>query len=155
MGIIISLFKTNPILEILSMNEYFKIDNKYEGDSGIDLPTAYDLVIPPNGDHKINFLISTRMKYNNKYCSYFLVPRSSTFGKYNLILTNSPGIIDAGYTGYICANVKNLSDKTISINAGTKLMQLVHPLLLPIKCRFVTVHNQTDRGGLGFGSTGH
>ena len=47
------------------------------------------------------------MKESDKYVGYYLYPRSS-FHKYNLVVGNHLGIIDAGYRGPITGMVKPL-----------------------------------------------
>nr|BCY04609.1 Deoxyuridine triphosphate nucleotidohydrolase [Abalone asfa-like virus] len=84
-------------------------------------------------------------------------PRSS-IGKYNLLLMNSVGVIDAGYTGTLKANVFNPTTKPSVIPAGTALVQYVSFTGKPMEWKFINkipdLCRQTKRGGKGFGSTG-
>lgn len=74
-----------------------------------------------------------------------------------LIVLNSPGTVDQGYTGEVMVIVFNASDSTIKIKKGMKIAQGV---LLPVFAgRMVNLHevveiNEKDRGDNGFGSTG-
>ena len=64
------------------------------------------------------------------------------------------GTIDQAYRGEIGIMVKNVSNRTIVIPAGTKLAQGV--LEKVYQCTFEEVNDisETDRGEGGFGSTG-
>lgn len=90
---------------------------------------------------------------------YYLYPRSS-LAKTQLMMANHVGIIDAGYrNNLLCAfRYLPLPNKKIgySIEAGTRLVQICHPSLLPIYVHLLTNKDAlttTTRTG-GFGSTG-
>ena len=86
-------------------------------------------------------------------CSYYLYPRSS-ISKTPLRMSNSVGIIDAGYRGEIIAKVDNLSNDDYKIEKGTRLFQICDASLEPIELRIVDKLSETTRGVGGFGSTG-
>lgn len=138
--------------------------SKHEGDAGFDLIATETLTIPRFGKGVINFKISCSMTSVDswtgeiKYLSYMLVPRSSIH-KYNLILANSVGIIDAGYRGNIMAHVRFIPTPEderdeITIEKGTRLFQIIKGDLSCFKTSIVSELNQTSRGTGGFGSTG-
>ena len=82
-----------------------------------------------------------------------LVPRSSIFKK-SLALTNSAGIIDAGYRGEVMAKFKTTTDVVPAVyREGDKFAQL---LILPIADATFTEAlelSDSDRGDGGYGST--
>lgn len=82
-----------------------------------------------------------------------LVPRSSIFKK-SLALTNSAGIIDAGYRGEVMAKFKTTTDVVPAVyREGDKFAQL---LILPVADATFTEAlelSATDRGDGGYGST--
>jgi len=82
-----------------------------------------------------------------------LVPRSSIFKK-SLTLTNSAGIIDAGYRGEVMAKFRNTTDVIPAVyREGDKFAQL---LILPVADATFTEASElstTDRGDGGYGST--
>lgn len=82
-----------------------------------------------------------------------LVPRSSIFKK-SLALTNSAGIIDAGYRGEIMAKFKTTTDVVPAVyREGDKFAQL---LILPVPDVTFTEASElsiSDRGEEGYGST--
>jgi dUTP pyrophosphatase len=85
-----------------------------------------------------------------------LMPRSSIINK-DLTLANSVGLIDAGFTGELTANFKNLKQmKAKKYSVGDRVVQLV---ILPIpQIDLVVVDELTKpeqgRGTEGFGSSG-
>ena len=85
--------------------------------------------------------------------SYYLYPRSSII-KTPLRLSNSVGIIDAGYRGDIIAYVDNIKNKSYTISQGDRLFQICAGNLEPIEFQLVNDLSNTQRGTSGFGSTG-
>ena len=88
--------------------------------------------------------------------AYWLLPRSS-LSKTPIRMSNSVGLIDAGYRGTLMAAVDNRSTARVPVDMGTRLFQITTPDMLP----WDTVHivdeipgGATLRGRGGFGSTG-
>jgi dUTP pyrophosphatase len=81
-------------------------------------------------------------------------PRSS-IRKYELILSNSVGVIDSGYRGEIQATFKKENGlDSLAYKVGDRICQIMiipHPT---IEFEEVNELNNTDRGQGGFGSTG-
>jgi len=81
-------------------------------------------------------------------------PRSS-IRKYELILSNSVGVIDSGYRGEIQATFKKENGlDSLAYKVGDRICQIMiipHP---PIEFVEVEELNNTERGAGGFGSTG-
>ena len=73
-------------------------------------------------------------------------------------MSNSIGVIDAGYRGNIIAKVDNMKDEPFTVKAGTKLFQIVPAIVTPdnmsIKFELANKLSETTRGNQGFGSTG-
>ena len=132
---------------------YNKFLTHHDGDSGIDLFNEEILVksfLVGTIDFKINCEMIDIKK--NEYCSYILVPRSS-FGNTFFQLTNSIGIIDAGYRGNIMAKIRNLNPSQLEkLNEGS-FFQIVAPDLEPIKINIVNELSLTSRNDGAFGST--
>lgn len=73
-----------------------------------------------------------------------------------VVVTNSPGTVDAGYRGEVKVLLTNLSGQEIKIEAGDRIAQMVL-VKLPPRIPFELVEefeDTTDRGTNGFGSTG-
>ena len=141
-----------------TINDFYKNHTSFhKGDSGLDLFVPEDHIIKSGElSHKIDLGISCEAFYssnNNENISYYLYPRSSII-KTSLRLSNSVGIIDAGYRGNIIAIVDNLDKKNdVKIESGSRLFQLCSPQLLTIEFKLVNELSETSRGNDGFGST--
>lgn len=74
-----------------------------------------------------------------------------------LIVLNSPGTVDQGYTGEVKVIMMNMNNLPVTINKGQKIAQAV---LCPVESgKKVFLHQveefvQKERGSNGFGSTG-
>ena len=71
-----------------------------------------------------------------------------------LRMSNSVGIIDAGYRGDIIACVDNIKDASYEIKQGDRLFQICAGDLRPFNYELVNDLSNTRRGAGGFGSTG-
>ena len=91
---------------------------------------------------------------SNDNVSYYMYPRSSMGSRTPLRLSNSVGIIDAGYRGNLCAYVDNIKTQPYTINSGDRLFQICSPNLEAIQFSIVNQLSDTQRGDGGFGSTG-
>ncbi len=95
--------------------------------AGYDISTPVDIKIPPHG---ISEAIQTDIKAYMLYDEYLeIVPRSSIGFKKGLMLVNTCGIIDSDYygnpdnDGNIGFKLKNLTDKTVELKAGERILQ--------------------------------
>ena len=147
-------------LKILPDNQdvadlYINHSTYHEGDSGLDLFFLENINVNSGETKLINLGIkcegfSTKEKINN--ISYYLYSRSS-ISKTSLRMSNSVGIIDAGYRGNIMVSVDNISDQSFLIKKGSRLFQLCSPILNPISFELTDNLSETTRGEGGFGST--
>ena len=126
----------------------------YETDSGFDLFSTEDVWIHPF-DRK---LISTGLHFDIPE-GYEIQIRSKSGLALNqgLMVLNSPGTVDQGYTGEIKVIIFNTTKEKVKISKEQKIAQAV---LCPVVCgkwvRIIeqdTIENK-DRNENGFGSTG-
>lgn len=126
-------------------------------DAGFDLSTAETILCEPGEVTIINTGIHIAIK---PWQVALVQPRSSTAKKGLLVIT---GVIDAGYTGAIKIQVLNFTKNTITINAGTRLAQLVihnnseysiEPELVSLNELAQISPKGDNRGDNGFGSSG-
>lgn len=126
----------------------------YESDSGFDLHSIEDVVIPSLG----RALVKTGIKLGIPPTTEIQIrPKSGLSLKSGLTVLNTPGTVDQGYTGEIMVIVFNASDTTKTISKGMKVAQAVLCPVFP--GRMVELHevvelNANERGDNGFGSTG-
>ena len=157
----------------------------HPGDSGMDLYCPKTLSLDPMESGFIDFGIAIEC-FSDESCeknvSCWLLPRSSTGKKTPIRLSNSMGLIDAGYRGALGASVDNFTkvEHDVKINTeyvrdevlyypyltdtehhnpyvieeGSRLFQLASPFLDPITFEIVDELSTTSRGEGGFGSTG-
>jgi dUTP pyrophosphatase len=128
----------------------------HEGDSGLDLFFTEDINIGPLETKLISLNIKCQAyscRNKERGISYYLYPRSS-ISKTPLRMSNSVGIIDEGYRGFIKVSVDNTSNEPYLIEKGTRLFQLCSPTLSPISFELTDELSETSRGEGGFGSTG-
>jgi dUTP pyrophosphatase len=81
-------------------------------------------------------------------------PRSGLAAKKGITVLNSPGTVDADYRGEIGVILVNLSNDDFVINDGERIAQLIIAKHERIDWNEVSILNDTERGGGGFGSTG-
>ena len=121
------------------------------GDSGIDLFSPETITVKPGETVKINLQIKCEALHDtieNTNVSYYLYPRSSII-KTPLRLSNSVGIIDAGYRGNIIACVDNIKNEPYTITQGDRLFQICAGNLEPIIFKVVEELSNTQRGSGG------
>lgn len=86
-----------------------------------------------------------------------LFPRSSIY-KHDFIMTNSVGVIDAGYRGILYMPMRYVGDgdgKTAAEElVGNRIGQLILKKLEQFNTAVVTELEEADRGARGFGSSG-
>jgi dUTP pyrophosphatase len=139
------------IVRIKKLNENAVIPSyAKDGDAGMDL-VATRIISDTTFD--ITYGIDLAMEIPNGFVG-LVFPRSS-IRKYDLILSNSVGVIDSGYRGEIQATFKKTNGlDSISYNVGDRIAQIMiipHP---PIEFDEVDELSDTQRGEGGFGSTG-
>lgn len=141
----------------------FELVKKYEGDvellpsrgtehaAGYDLKAAETITIMPNEIKLIPVGVKAYMQPTEVL---FLFDRSSNPKKKGLVLINSVGVIDSDYynnegnEGLMFAQMKNITDKPITVNKYDRIIQGVF-------APFLIADNDVT-GGIrkgGFGST--
>jgi len=126
----------------------------YGSDSGFDLHSVEDIVIGPFG----RALVPTGLSFDIKD-GYEIQVRSKSGLAINqgLMVLNSPGTVDNGYTGEVKVIVFNTNNHEVSISKGMKIGQAV--LCPVVNGVWVDLDEKDtvekkDRSNKGFGSTG-
>lgn len=99
------------------------------------VPSGVFLELPPNYEAQIR-------------------PRSGLAAKFDLMLTNSPGTIDAGYRGEVGIIMYNGGKNDFAIKRGDRIAQMVITELPEVELIDSDALSETGRGAGGFGSTG-
>ena len=124
----------------------------YEGDAGLDLRSAQDVVLEPFQRKAIPCGIALAIPEGH---AGFVLPRSGLAAKHGISIVNAPGLIDSGYRGEIKVILINLDPTTpFEIKRGDRIAQLVILEVPPVKLHAVDELDMTSRGAGGFGSSG-
>jgi len=120
------------------------------GDAGMDLVATR---IISNTTFDVSYGTDLAMEIPKGFVG-LVFPRSS-IRKYELVLSNSVGVIDSGYRGEIQATFKKENGlDSLAYKVGDRIAQIMiipHP---PIEFDEVAELSDTERGEGGFGSTG-
>jgi dUTP pyrophosphatase len=140
-------------LEYSSTNEKDLMFN-YDSDSGFDLYSNDTIEIGPFG----RALVPTGIRINIPFGFEVQVRTKSGLAlNQGIMVLNSPGTIDEGYTGEIKVIIFNTNPESITINKGMKVAQAVLTRCVQGRnINFVKVDSfdEKDRNENGFGSTG-
>ena len=136
--------------QIPAIRDLYSTQSDTAGNSGFDLYLPETTVFPAG---KVTYADFGVQMMTSDGTGFFLLPRSS-ISKTPLRLANSVGLIDPTYRGPLMAALENTSSGDITIHAGTRLMQVCLPSLLPFRVEWVDYLPATARGAGGFGSTG-
>jgi dUTP pyrophosphatase len=126
----------------------------YPTDSGFDLHSVEEVKLTPFG----RALVSTGIKVSfDEGYELQIRPKSGLAINHGITVLNTPGTVDAGYTGEIKVIVFNTNNYDFTITKGMKIAQAV---FAPVQNgRYVSFQKvdgveEKDRGNNGFGSTG-
>lgn len=126
---------------------------KNENGDWIDLKTARDYTLYPGEEKMLSLGVS--MKLPDGY-EAIIAPRSSTYKRYKIVMTNSIGIIDNSYSGtndVWMFPAKYYGSEVYTIPKGTRIAQFrIQQKQSDINFIFADKLDEVDRGG--FGSTG-
>jgi dUTP pyrophosphatase len=126
----------------------------YLSDSGFDLYSNEEIIIPPFG----RALIPTGVYFDLPQDFEIQVRSKSGLAiNQGLMVLNSPGTVDEGYTGEIKVIIFNTNQSEFKIEKGMKIAQAVVSRCVTgrwVNLVEVNQINDKDRGENGFGSTG-
>jgi len=124
----------------------------HSGDAGLDLYSALDCILRPYERRKVPTGI--KIAIPEGYAG-FVQPKSGLAIKNGISLVNTPGLIDSGYRGEVCAILINLDpEKDFTIKRGDKICQLIIQKVENVEIEITDELENTSRGEGGFGSTG-
>jgi len=121
-----------------------------DGDAGMDLVATR---IISNTTFDVSYGTDLAMEIPNGFVG-LVFPRSS-IRKYELVLSNSVGVIDSGYRGELQATFKKENGlDSLAYKVGDRIAQIIIIPYPPIEFDEVAELSDTERGDGGFGSTG-
>lgn len=141
------------ILPIKRLDEEVELPSyAYEGDAGLDLRSAENVVLKPFERRLVSTGLAIAIP--DGYAG-FVQPRSGLALREGLSMANTPGLIDAHYRGELKVCAINLDpEREIHITKGERIAQLVIQKVPRVSLMEVDSLDETDRGVGGFGSSG-
>ena len=125
---------------------------QHPGDAGLDLHAAIDATVKPGERVMVPTGVAVAIPDGH---AGLVLPRSGLATARSLTLSNSPGLIDAGYRGEVICSVVNLArDEAVEIRAGDRIAQLVVLAIPSVAPIWADDLPESGRGEGGFGSTG-
>jgi len=125
----------------------------YESDSGFDLHSTEEIIVPPFG----RVLVPTGISLDiNDGFEVQVRSKSGLAINQGLMCLNSPGTVDNGYTGEVKVIIFNTNQEPFTITKGMKVAQAVLCPVVNGKWVDLVQKNsisEKDRGSNGFGST--
>jgi dUTP pyrophosphatase len=123
----------------------------HSDDAAFDLRSRVDMVLPVRKSVVVpaGFSIELPVGFEAQ-----IRPRSGLALKHDLMLTNSPGTVDAGYRGEVGVIMYNGGTAEFEIKRGDRIAQMVIAKLPEVELVCVESLSETGRGEGGFGSTG-
>ena len=120
-------------------------------DAAFDLRSRVDMVLPVRKSVVVpaGFSLELPVGFEAQ-----IRPRSGLALKHDLMLTNSPGTIDAGYRGEVGVIMYNGGTAEFTVKRGDRIAQMVIAKLPEVELVSVDTLSETGRGSGGFGSTG-
>ena len=123
-----------------------------EGDAALDIASCEDVRIEPHTICLIHTNIAIEIEEG--FCG-FVLPRSGNAVKNGITIINSPGLIDANYRGEIKVGLYNTSNEHFNVSVGDRIAQLLIEPVVDVCVEVVDRLSETNRGTLGFGSSGN
>jgi dUTP pyrophosphatase len=125
------------------------------GSAGMDLRACLDesLTISPGETRLIPAGFAMHMEDSGM--AAVILPRSGLGHKHGLVLGNLVGLIDSDYQGQVFVSCWNRSDTGFTVEPGARIAQMVFLPVVQACWELVNDFDSSDRGGGGFGHTGH
>jgi dUTP pyrophosphatase len=125
----------------------------YAGDAGLDLAAAERHVLEPGERAVVSTGLAVAIPEGH---AGLVVPRSGLAARHGITIVNAPGLVDSGYRGDVQVVLLNTDRReTFVVEPGMRIAQLVVvavPQLEPVEEAELA---ETERGGRGYGSSGH
>jgi len=125
------------------------------GSAGMDLRACVEesLTVSPGETHLIPTGFAMHMLDTGM--AAVILPRSGLGHKHGIVLGNLVGLIDSDYQGQVFVSCWNRSTSPFTVEPGDRIAQLVFVPVVLADWEIVQEFDASDRGGGGFGHTGH
>jgi len=123
----------------------------HSDDAAFDLRSRVDMELPPGRSTLVpaGFCMELPVGFEAQ-----IRPRSGLALKHDIMLTNSPGTIDAGYRGEVGIIMFNAGTKPFPVKRGDRIAQMVICRLPEVSLTAAGSLSESGRGTGGFGSSG-
>jgi dUTP pyrophosphatase len=145
-----------------SESEFIQVLRECSG--GVFLPPGETVVVNTGFRVILPKLDQLPEPWNQFVSQYKIVPRSGLAINHGIVITNSPGIIDSGYRGWVKASITNENGKGLFgdnyhvFTHGSRIAQGICELAVNQANSNITTNtaviDNTSRSEGGFGSTG-
>jgi len=124
----------------------------YEGDAGLDLPSADALVLAPGERAVVGTGLAVAVPDGH---AGFVQPRSGLAARHGITIVNAPGLVDSGYRGEVKVVLLNTGAEPFEVEPGMRIAQFVVLPVAAVEPVEVAELPASERGERGHGSSGH
>jgi dUTP pyrophosphatase len=125
------------------------------GSAGLDLRACVEQAIDVAPGETRLVPTGFAMHMQDSDLAAVILPRSGLGHKHGIVLGNLVGLIDSDYQGQVFVSCWNRSQETFRVEPGARIAQLVFVPVVQARWERVDEFETSDRGGGGFGHTGH
>lgn len=143
------------ILDARLGTEFPLPDYATAGSAGMDLRACVETTLTLNPGETRLIPTGFAMHMQDTDLAAVILPRSGLGHKHGIVLGNLVGLIDSDYQGQVFVSCWNRSDSAFVIEPGARIAQLVFVPVVKTRWEQVEDFETSDRGGGGFGHTGH
>lgn len=130
-------------------------DYATSGSAGMDLRACINETIVVMPGETVLIPAGFAMHMEESGLAAVILPRSGLGHKHGIVLGNLVGLIDSDYQGQVFVSCWNRSGNDFQIEPGARIAQLVFLPVVQARWERVDDFKTSDRGGGGFGHTGH
>jgi deoxyuridine 5'-triphosphate nucleotidohydrolase len=130
-------------------------DYATDGSAGMDLRACTEEVMTISPGETCLIPAGFAMHMEDSGLAAVILPRSGLGHKHGIVLGNLVGLIDSDYQGQVFVSCWNRSETEFQVEPGARIAQLVFLPVVQVRWDLVEEFKTSDRGGGGFGHTGH
>ena len=143
------------ILDARLGNDFPLPDYATAGSAGMDLRACLEKTTEVAASETLLIPTGFAMHMESSDLAAVLLLRSGMGHKHGIVLGNLVGLIDSDYQGQVFVSCWNRSATSFVIEPGDRIAQMVFVPVVQAGWEIVKDFDTSDRGGGGFGHTGH